>query len=68
MTLCLGDPGFEPALCPAGKTEEEELVFRLGLSWLRMVKDSEPSFRPERTKLIVITYSVSERRPLKVLL
>ena len=33
-----------------------------------MVKDSEPSFLPERTKLIVITYSVSDLRPLKVLL
>ena len=39
------------------------LVF---LSWLRMVNDSDPNFLPERTKLTVITYSVSQRRPLKV--
>ena len=45
-----------------------EDTFRLGLSGLRMVKDSVDSFRPERTKLMVITYSVSERRPLKVVL
>ena len=45
-----------------------EEVFRFGLSGLRMVKDSVDNFRPERTKLMVMTYSVSERRPLNVVL
>ena len=34
---------------------EVSLSFRMGLSWLRMVKDSEPSFLPDITKLILIT-------------
>ena len=38
-----------------GSILEVLLNFRIGLSWLRMVKDSEPSFLPDITKLILIT-------------
>ena len=38
-----------------GSMLEVLLSFRMGLSWLRMVKDSEPSFLPDITKLILIT-------------
>ena len=38
-----------------GSMLEVLLSFRMGLSWLRMVKDSEPSFLPDIIKLILIT-------------
>lgn len=64
-----GVTGAEQAAAEeAEEAEEAEDTFRLGLSGLRMVKDSVDSFRPERTKLMVMTYSVSERRPLNVVL
>ncbi len=44
------------------------LLFLHGASLQRILYDSDPSFRPDKTKLIFNTYSVSERRPRRVLL
>ena len=51
-----------------GAIVEVLLVFRAGLSWLKIVYASDPSFRPDIIKLILITYSVSDRRPWNVVL